>query len=159
MHQANPILPLLAHHGDALAAKFWARVDRREEGVCWPWQGATSRGYGMFSVGRTKMAAHRFAWAAANGRDPAPSQVVMHRCDNPPCCNPSHLRPGTVAENVADCIAKGRSGLVKGSFTHCAKGHEYTGANTRPRSDGGRRCRTCYNAYRRNVRAANKAAS
>ena len=33
---------------------------------------------------------------------------IMHVCDNPRCCNPNHLRLGTVAENNQDCIDKGR---------------------------------------------------
>ena len=32
----------------------------------------------------------------------------MHACDNPPCCNPSHLSLGSNAANVADKVSKGR---------------------------------------------------
>jgi hypothetical protein len=34
--------------------------------------------------------------------------MTCHSCDNPPCCNPSHLRFDTPAANVADMHARGR---------------------------------------------------
>ena len=33
---------------------------------------------------------------------------VLHRCDNPPCCNPAHLFVGTVADNNEDKRRKSR---------------------------------------------------
>lgn len=50
---------------------------------------------------------HRVAWESANG--PIPGGLrVLHRCDNPPCCNPAHLFLGTAAENADDMVQKGR---------------------------------------------------
>jgi hypothetical protein len=40
--------------------------------------------------------------------------VACHRCDNPPCCNPSHLFPGSQRENGLDMSAKGRGTRVRG---------------------------------------------
>lgn len=40
---------------------------------------------------------------------------VLHRCDNPPCCNPDHLFLGTIADNNADKVAKGRQ--MRGTMT------------------------------------------
>lgn len=80
---------------------------------CWLWMGAISRrtGYGNVRVrsgsGGTR-GAHRVMYEAAVGPIPE-GHVVMHRCDNPPCVNPQHLSVGTVRENNADKVAKGRA--------------------------------------------------
>lgn len=51
--------------------------------------------------------AHRFGWTLANGEIP-PGMCVLHRCDNPPCVNPTHLFLGDRRDNAIDMIAKGR---------------------------------------------------
>jgi hypothetical protein len=90
-------------------ARFWPKLDKRGETECWLWLAGKNRvGYGWFTIGRKNKLAHRIAWAIANSRDPG-RLVVMHTCDNPPCCNPAHLRLGTIQENVADMVAKGRA--------------------------------------------------
>ncbi len=89
--------------------KFWAKVDKRGEDECWPWLGTIqSMGYGTVTIARTPLLAHRVA-CAFDGRQPGSDQVVMHTCDNPPCCNPRHLVVGTQADNVADMHRKGRA--------------------------------------------------
>lgn len=92
--------------------RFWEKVDVRGADDCWPWTGATSRhGYGaMRRTGRrggTSLKAHRYS-AELAGMD-IEGKSVLHSCDNPPCCNPAHLRPGTQAENMADKAARGRA--------------------------------------------------
>jgi len=41
---------------------------------------------------------------------------VLHRCDNPPCCNPEHLFLGTIKDNVHDMYKKGRAGHQRGTL-------------------------------------------
>lgn len=77
---------------------------------CWAWTGAMfCKGYGNFRWSTDRnVSAHRAMYEVLYG--PIPGRlVVMHLCDNPPCCRPDHLRLGTYAENTADMIAKGRS--------------------------------------------------
>ncbi|MEU4224350.1 HNH endonuclease [Nonomuraea sp. NPDC026600] len=100
-------------------ARFHAKVQRQEG--CWVWPGEIGNtGYGIFRIYRSgktkKLFAHRVAHFLASGED-ITNLVVRHDCDNPPCCNPSHLRSGTQADNMRDSIERKRAnlaGLAKG---------------------------------------------
>lgn len=100
-------------------------------------------GYGLMSYRNKNWTTHRLAWRLTRGEIPK-GMIVMHACDNPPCCNPDHLKLGTYAENSAEASAKGRSD--RQWQTHCARGHEFTPGNTRyrdPRRKRGRVCKEC----------------
>jgi len=76
---------------------------------CLVWTGATTEyGYGEMTVRGKRIGVHRAAYELAHGPIP-PGQMVLHRCDNPPCCNVAHLFLGTQADNMADKAAKGRA--------------------------------------------------
>ncbi|NIJ24789.1 hypothetical protein FHT01_002331 [Sphingomonas japonica] len=81
---------------------FWSKVDMQGIGKCWPWTGGSQvRGYGRFYGSSSP----RVAWQMANG--PMPSELfACHSCDNPSCCNPKHIWPGTPKENTQDSIRK-----------------------------------------------------
>jgi hypothetical protein len=87
--------------------RFWAKVNKTDG--CWIWTAAKTRGgYGNFGLGSKRyVRAHRLAWELTYGSIPA-GMFVCHRCDNPPCVNPSHLFLGTSSDNLRDCVAKGR---------------------------------------------------
>lgn len=82
--------------------RFWSRVEHGEPEQCWPWKaGRLPKGYGICSIAGKSALAHRVAYVIGHGAIPA-GLIVRHRCDNPSCCNPSHLVVGTYAENEAD---------------------------------------------------------
>jgi hypothetical protein len=96
---------------------FWRRnVDVRQPDACWEVRGSRdSQGYGRVRMGGKKRLAHRIAWELANERALRPGEVVRHRCDNPPCCNPAHLLVGTPADNFQDMVERGRGdGVFRG---------------------------------------------
>ena len=90
------------------AQDFWSRVEPGPADTCWEWQGNLNRdGYGRFSSCSTWYLAHRVAFYLSHGHEP--EQCVLHSCDNPRCCNPSHLSDGSNKENTAQMIARGRN--------------------------------------------------
>lgn len=96
--------------GDKRIQRFWSYVQIGSASECWPWRGAkTSDGYGSFKITSYRgVTASRVAMILSAGDEPAGLQV-LHRCDNPACCNPAHLRFGTVAENMRDKVLRGRA--------------------------------------------------
>lgn len=119
----------------SVETRFWTKVDkngptiRSELGPCWVWTASTMpSGYGQFGMAYNVLAAHRVAWTLVNGPIPD-GQFVLHRCDNRPCVNPSHLFLGSKRDNTQDMVRKGRS---KGPprLPECPYGHPFNETNT-----------------------------
>lgn len=86
-----------------------------ENNSCWEWSGCRNRdGYGSMGSGsinnrtgpRTELV-HRVVYRLCVGPI-SPSEEVCHTCDNPSCCNPSHLFLGSHLDNMRDAKRKGR---------------------------------------------------
>jgi HNH endonuclease len=97
-----------------MSDRFWKKVKKGDG--CWLWTASTNpQGYGKFGVkigGKNKTAAaHRVSWLLTNGPIPD-GKLLMHKCDNPLCVNPSHLELGTTFDNIRDMMAKGRRGYT-----------------------------------------------
>jgi hypothetical protein len=123
------------------AERLWSHVAIGDADACWTWTASVNHaGYGNFQ-GTYKLA-HRMAWVLANGRDIPTGLVVMHACDNPPCCNPAHLSLGTPYDNARDAMIKGR---MRRSV--CKRGHAMTDDNVHIKG-GARYCRICLTACR-----------
>jgi hypothetical protein len=123
--------------------RFWAKVNHRGTDECWPWTGARDeRGYGVFicraenGEPQRRVGAHRLAYEWSVGPI-AEGLTIDHLCRDPSCCNPAHLEPVTIGENI-------RRARAATNASHCPKGHEFTPENTyRKASHSGRICKTC----------------
>lgn len=109
---------------EAVKQWFWAHVDKSDgPDACWLWRESRSpSGYGAyFMPGKKRVLAHRAAafysgliesLKASNGM--RGNDLVLHACDNRPCCNPAHLFRGTAKDNMQDMKRKGRCSPPRG---------------------------------------------
>lgn len=87
--------------------RFWDKVEIGYPWECWEWQAYTHLGYGRVRYRGESTNAHRVAWELTQG--PIPGELhVLHRCDNRPCVNPTHLFLGTNYDNIRDRMQKDR---------------------------------------------------
>jgi len=87
--------------------RFWRRVEPQNGGKCRNWLGTCgSHGYGMVSRNGKNVRTHRVAYELVFGEFNVAFDV-LHKCDNPLCCNPEHLYLGTDVENQRDAAQRG----------------------------------------------------
>lgn len=138
--------------------RFMSKLVRTDDG-CLIYQGATQKGYGVFSINGNSVKAHRYAYELVKG--PIPEGVTVdHECHNSAlaqgmcapgpchhrsCCDPEHMVIRSMWENTRQ---GGSFSAVHARKQNCPQGHEYSGVNSR----GERICRTCQNAAARRYR-------
>jgi hypothetical protein len=76
---------------------------------CWEWQYTTNnKGYGQYRENGKRYFCHRYVYEKLKEKI-TNGLWVLHKCDNPKCCNPDHLFLGTHADNMRDMVNKGRA--------------------------------------------------
>ncbi len=96
-----------------------SNIDKKSSSSeCWNWIGRKNvYGYGVSTKSRqegTSILVHRRIAQISVGNE-LKGMVVMHSCDNPSCCNPSHLSIGTQHDNIRDRHTKDRDNKPVGS--------------------------------------------
>lgn len=104
-------------HPQSIADRLWSKVkfpSRIGTDECWNFCGFRDKdGYGEFQVENKHYRAHRLSYELNSG--PIPDGLyVLHTCDNPSCCNPSHLFLGSQLDNIRDMVKKGRRAQARG---------------------------------------------
>lgn len=90
--------------------RFWSNVSiSTDTNNCWEWKISKRRfGYGRFKLNKHTCVSSRVSFTICNGNIPE-GMLVCHKCDNPSCCNPTHLFLGTVKDNTQDMLSKKRN--------------------------------------------------
>lgn len=89
--------------------RFWSKINvTNSNESCWYWKANTSHnfGYGSFRINGKTYSSHRLALMFYSGGIKDDLQA-NHKCNNPACCNPTHLYWGTQKENIRDSIIAG----------------------------------------------------
>ena len=87
---------------EVLKSKFFDHIQPEPMSGCWLWDGTVDRdGYGVIQYKPKFILAHRWSYEFYVGKI-SPGLLVRHNCDNPGCCNPSHLLVGTHVDNNKD---------------------------------------------------------
>jgi len=102
----------------------WKKIDIKygdDWWRCWEWMGIKNKqGYGLFTIKHKQYLAHRITYKSIYGEIPD-GLFVLHKCDNPSCCNPNHLWIGTHQDNMNDMVFKKRQRSLFGEKHRNAK--------------------------------------
>lgn len=127
-----------------------------DESGCHIWVGGRAgSGYGGVRWNGRQTTAHRARYEREVGPVPDGMHMDHFVCNNPICCNPEHVRPVSVRENV---LRSASVAAVYAAKTHCKRGHPLDGDNLAIEVTSGgrkvqRRCLTCHRASGRRTKA------
>ncbi len=98
--------------------RFWSKIDPTSGfgpyGTCWEWKASRNKEvYGRYRFDNKITGSHRYAYELYFGPIPLDKPCVCHYCNNPPCCNPSHLYVGTKKDNAQQMAREGRQRFQK----------------------------------------------
>lgn len=139
----------------ALSKRIEARTEWEPNTGCAIWTGCSTVGYGRININGQLFLVHRVCYFLANGMSPYTEDgLVLHKCDNRSCINPSHLYIGDHRNNGIDMRNRRRHPSY--SKNKCKHGHTMDSSNVRVYR-GARHCKKCavirvteYNRRKRN---------
>jgi hypothetical protein len=143
--QAELVARWAAPGASKIGGRIASRIALNEAG-CWVADFTKNHsGYPMIKIAGRLHRVHRVAYGLSNGEVPS-GLVLDHLCRNRACCNPQHLEPVSIGENVmrGDTIpARHRA------KNECPAGHAYDVTE----KAGNRRCSRCRRAQAASRRA------
>jgi len=103
---------------------FLEKISNHNSLDCWEWTGARNNsGYGTVRWEGRTVTAHRLSAylfgmvdSPAAPKNRKGSGFVLHNCDNPRCCNPSHFTIGTYSKNQSEAYERRRKEQPKGQL-------------------------------------------
>lgn len=149
----------VSHLDRKTLTRLFSKITINPQTGCWEWQAARINGYGVVWFEGRNESSHRLIWAwlvgpLQRGLGDGIPQLDHIGCDNPPCCNPAHIR---LTDQVGNLARTNAVSAVNRTKTHCVNGHLLP---TEPnRWNGyGRSCRTCNNDRQREAHRRKSAA-
>ena len=122
---------------------------RKTESGCWEWTGYIQHSYGIISFRHRQYRVHRIIFFICFGFDLNSENMILHKCNNRRCFNPTHLKEGDAYDNMKDLAKSGakRRGKDKIQTLFCREGHtlEFNAC-------GKRFCRICRDKYQEKYR-------
>lgn len=104
--------------------KIFEKITLNETSGCWEYNGAKTRdGYGTYHDKGSNGLVHRRVYGFYYKNLPS-KKFLCHHCDNPACCNPSHLFIGNSKSNMVDAKEKGRLNRGEDRWSNKLKEHE-----------------------------------